>query len=81
MAVAEPFRGLGVGSRLMALADQLAAQSGAGRLGLIVAEDNGGAVRLYRRLGYRTTASRTIVPCPNSPHEGNWLLMEKALGE
>lgn len=81
VAVAESFRGRGVGSRLMALAEQLAAQSGAGRLGLIVAEGNTHAVRLYRRLGYRTTVSRTIVPCPNCPHEGRWLLMEKALGE
>lgn len=81
VAVAEPFRGHGVGGRLMALAEQLAAQSGAGRTGLIVAEGNSGAVRLYRRLGYRATASRTIVPCPNCPHEGNWLLMEKTLGE
>lgn len=81
VAVVESFRGCGVGSRLMALADLLAVQSGSDRVCLIVAVGNTHAVRLYRRLGYRTTASRTIVPCPNCPHEGRWLLMEKALVE
>lgn len=78
VAVVESFRGHGVGSRLMALADQLAVQSGSDRVCLIVAEGNTRAVRLYQRLGYRPTASRAIVPCPNCPHEGNWLLMEKS---
>lgn len=79
VAVAESRRGHGLGSRLMNLAEQLARQAGSGRICLIVAEGNDGATRLYRRLGYGTAARRDMVPYPECPHEGGWLLMQKPL--
>ena len=73
------WRGRGVGSRLMALADELARGAGADTVSLIVAEDNAGARRLYERLGYTPVARRSVVPFPGSHHAGDWILMTKPL--
>jgi len=70
-------RGQGIGSRLMALADQLAVDSGCREVSLIVSDANQGAVRLYRRLGFAELERRPMV------HDGwdnpgrNWLLMAR----
>lgn len=77
VATAPEFRGRGIGSRLMGLAEQLAGKSGAGRLSLIVAEANRGAVLLYERLGYETVATRRVIAFPDCPHDGNWILMTR----
>ena len=79
VASAPAHRGHGIGTRLMQYAETLARESGAGGLSLIVARDNDRAVRLYQTLGYRETARRPIVPIPESPHEGDWLLMTKSV--
>lgn len=71
------WRGQGIGSRLLALANQLARNSGASALSLIVAEENTRAQALYQRLGYRTVARRMIVPFPGCPHAGHWALMTR----
>lgn len=73
-------RGRGVGTALMGFAENLAAETGAAALSLIVAEDNDGARRLYERLGYRTVDRRAIVPYPGCPHRGDWILMTKPTG-
>jgi ribosomal protein S18 acetylase RimI-like enzyme len=72
-------RGLGLGTRLMALAEEQAAARGLTKLSLIVFEANQGAKRLYERLGYRETARARIVPHPLIHHTGDALLMVKAL--
>jgi ribosomal protein S18 acetylase RimI-like enzyme len=46
---------------------------------LIVFEQNGGAARLYRRLGYVETQRERVVPHPLIHHTGDALLMVKQL--
>lgn len=79
IATTAAWRGQGVGSRLMTLAQQLARDSGAAELSLIVAEENTRAQALYQRLGYRTLARRMIVPFPGCPHAGYWALMTRSV--
>ena len=79
VACSPAFRGQGIGSRLMRLAETLARAAGADRLALIVAEENAAAKRLYERLGYATVSRRAILPFPGCPHGGDWLLMQREL--
>lgn len=79
VATAAPFRGRGIGTRLMMLAETLAHETGADGLSLIVAEGNHTASTLYTKLGYECTAREPIVPYPGCPHTGDWLLMQKPL--
>lgn len=58
-------RGMGLGSGLLRLAEQIASAEGLERMSIIVAGDNEGARRLYERQGYTETARR---PCVH----GNW---------
>ena len=74
------FRGQGVGRELMSKAEDLAQESNAKTISLIVAEENVPARKLYEKLGYQTGARRQIVPFPNCPHSGDWILMQKGLG-
>jgi ribosomal protein S18 acetylase RimI-like enzyme len=70
-------RGRGHGTRLLALADELAAASGCQGLSIIVADANTGARRLYERAGYREAAARPMVKeAWVSPGE-RWLLLLK----
>jgi len=61
LATYPEFRGQGLGTRLLAVAEQLAAAAGAKGLSLIVFGSNIGARRLYERLGYREVGQRPIV--------------------
>ncbi len=73
------WRGRGVGSALMQRAEELAVESGAHTLSLIVAEQNRGARRLYQRFGYTDVARRPLMPWPGCRHSGDWVLMAKPL--
>ena len=79
LAVFPSHQGQGIGSRLLALADALAADAGARTLSLIVAGENTGAFRLYGRSGFRPAAVRPIVAFPGTVHRGDWILMTKEL--
>ena len=72
-------RGRGIGSRLMALAEEQAGEAGMHKLSLIVFEDNAGAKRLYEKLGYREVAREAVVPHPLIHMAGNAILMVKEL--
>jgi ribosomal protein S18 acetylase RimI-like enzyme len=72
-------RGQGLGSRLMALAEQLACEAQAHSVSLIVADENIQARKLYAKLQYQVIARRTVVQFPGCPHKGDWLLMRKDL--
>jgi ribosomal protein S18 acetylase RimI-like enzyme len=56
IAVAPGFRGRGLAAVLMRDAESVARERGSRRLRLEVRADNGGAIRLYERLGYRPYA-------------------------
>jgi len=70
-------RGKGIGSGLLNLADRLAAAEGLSRLSVIVASDNGGAMRLYERHGYNEIARRTCVRNGWFTKTDQWVLMIK----
>ena len=53
IAVAAEAAGRGIGSRLLAAAEEAARRRGADRLHLEVRADNSTAIRLYERAGYR----------------------------
>ncbi len=53
-------RGKGLGTALLALADDIAAELHKPSLSIIVADANVGARRLYERCGYRETARRRM---------------------
>ena len=55
IAVSEPLRGRGVGSRLMA---DVLARTGVSRATLEVRRSNEAAIRLYEKFGFRVTAVR-----------------------
>lgn len=55
LQVREQSRGQGVGSAIIAAAQELCAARGRGLVAVGVATDNEGAARLYERLGYRRT--------------------------
>jgi ribosomal protein S18 acetylase RimI-like enzyme len=57
-------RGQGIGSQLLATAEQRAVFFGLDRLSLICLEQNQGAMRFYNRLGFRETDRRRLVPSP-----------------
>lgn len=54
MAVEPPVRGCGIGSRLLAAAEDEARRRGLPYMGLMVTEDNAAARALYERAGYLT---------------------------
>ena len=58
ISVSSDARGLGVGTRLMNAAEELARQRGKNFMSLGVIGKNEAARRLYERLGYRVTASQ-----------------------
>ena len=64
IAVHEKWRNQGIGRRLMDATNARARQLARPRLSLICLERNEGAMRFYRRLGFRELARRPLVPHP-----------------
>lgn len=80
VAVKEAWRSQGIGTRLLAMASEQARSRGLPRLSLICFEANLGAMALYRRLGFRESARRAIVPHPSLEYsEGDAVLMVRSL--
>ena len=72
------WRGKGVGSRLLDVADAKGRETAARGLALIVEDVNDGARRLYERRGFSVRTSRPMVRFPGSTAAGkDWLLMVK----
>ena len=77
-------RGRGHGTRLLGLAEELAAAAGSKGLSIIVSDANAGARRLYERCGYRLAAQRAMVKEGWANAGVDWLLLLKprpAIGE
>ena len=73
-------RAKGYGTALLAMADQLAAETGKRGLSIIVSDTNTGARKLYERCGYREVAKRKMVK-EDWQHPGtNWVLLSKRIG-
>lgn len=78
MAFFPPYRGHGLGTRFLELAETQAREKGLPKLSLIAFEQNEGARRLYLRRGYREAARRPVVPHPLIHYTGDALLMVKS---
>ncbi|TCL74906.1 GNAT family N-acetyltransferase [Rhizobium sp. BK251] len=73
------YRGQGLGSRLLDLAEQIARDEKLPRMSVIVASNNAGARRLYERHGYEEVAA---LPCVKEGWETDtehWVLLIKPL--
>ncbi|WP_299609997.1 GNAT family N-acetyltransferase [uncultured Tateyamaria sp.] len=80
LAVLPHARGLGIGTALMADAEQAARCNGYDWLSIQVYEQNSGAVRLYERLGYSLAARSPVLSHPCAPYyTGDVLMLEKTL--
>ena len=62
VALYPDYRGNGIGTLLLAAADEEARRQSLPRVSLICFEKNEGAMRLYRRFGYREIDRRALVP-------------------
>lgn len=81
MAVYPDYRGRGIGSKLLKLAENNARGHGLQKLSLIVFEQNVGAKRLYERSGYFEKAREAVVAHPLIHFEGDAVLMAKELAD
>lgn len=72
-------RGKGLGTRLLSLAEDLARETSASGMSIIVANSNTGARRLYERAGYRETATRKAVKERWKNPIEDWVLLVKPL--
>lgn len=79
LAAFPKYRGKGLGSVLLTLADQVAAAAGKQALSLIVSDTNTGARRLYESRGYREAAQRKMVKEQWQHPGANWVLLRKDL--
>jgi len=77
LAVLPAFRNLGLGSRLLGLAEDLGRAAGSRGMSIIVADANTGARRLYERRGYRCVAERPMVKEGWQNPGRNWVLLVK----
>lgn len=79
LAAYPEYRGRGVGSALLGLADRLATAARKQALSLIVSDTNTGARRLYESCGYREAGQRRMIK-EQWQHPGiNWVLLRKDL--
>jgi ribosomal protein S18 acetylase RimI-like enzyme len=79
LAVIPGLRGHGLGSQLLALADETGRAQGLGGMSVIVSDTNAGARRLYERHGYRLAGTRTKVKEGWQNEGKEWVLLTKAL--
>lgn len=77
LATRPEYRGRGLGTGLLGVAERLAAESHRQGLSIIVSDANSGAIRLYERCGYRRTASRPMVKEDWENPGENWVLLIK----
>jgi ribosomal protein S18 acetylase RimI-like enzyme len=79
LAVRPQFRSQGLGTKLLALAEEIAHELGKRGTSVIISDTNLGARRLYERLGYNEKARRLMVK-DNWQNEGlSWVLLTKNL--
>lgn len=80
LATHAAFRGMGLGSALLAQAETIAALAGHASISLIAADTHQDALRLYAAKGYREVARRPVVKGDWQVDAAEWLLFIKPLG-
>ena len=79
VALYPAYRGKGIGTQFMNMAELQAHDHGYAKLSLVAFEQNTGSVRLYQRLGFTIVDQAPVVPHPCIPYTGSALLMVKPL--
>ena len=79
VALLPEYRGSGIGSKVMAIADEQAKEKSLSKLNLVVFEQNKGARSLYERLGYKEVAREPVVPHKLIHCDGDVILMVKLI--
>lgn len=79
VALFPEYRGYGIGSKLMEIAEEQAKEKGYNKLSLIVFEQNTGARKLYEKVGYREVAREPVVPHDLIHYDGYAILMVKSI--
>ncbi len=77
LATYPEYRGQGFGAELLAIAEQLARDTGRKGMSIIVSDGNPGAVRLYERIGYERIAMRPMVKDDWENRGEHWVLLTK----
>ena len=72
-------RGRGLGTMLLGVAERLAADTARKDVSIIVSDANGGARRLYERMGYKQIATRPAVKEAWKNPVKDWVLLVKRL--
>lgn len=73
------YRGKGLGTKFLQIAEQKAKEAGLKKLSLIVFEQNSGAKKLYERYHYKVVARAPVVPHKLIHCTGDALLMVKEI--
>lgn len=79
MALLPDHRGRGIGTRLLALAEEQARDKGFRKISLIVFEQNSVAKQLYEGRGYREVRREPIYPHPLIRRTGDAILLVKEI--
>jgi len=77
MAVFDKYRGRGIGTKFLEIAEQQSVDKQLPQLSLLVFEQNDGALRLYERSGFYEVKRETVVPHELIRYTGDALLMVK----
>ena len=77
LATYPQYRGRGIGSRLMGIADRLAVDARCSLISVEVFSQNEGALRLYQRLGYSEIGRRKVIKHPSHPYDEYIVLLVK----
>lgn len=79
IATFSEYRGQGIGTQLLSIAEDRTRAAGATASSIIVGSWNTLAERLYARCGYETVARETAVLPASYPQSGDWILMTRPL--
>lgn len=77
LATCAEYRNQGIGTKLMAIVDDLAEQAGSSLISIEVFDQNEGALGLYQRLGFSVVETRPIIPHSSHPYDGNIVLLTR----
>ena len=81
LAAYPQFRNMSIGTRLMGIVDELAANVGCTLSSIEVFDQNEGALRLYQRLGYEIMEKRRVVPHSCHPYDGHISLLTRPVND